>query len=433
MRIRDDVLLGQHSHVGMARTANEDFFGYWEPDDDRTFDLKGRLVVVCDGMGGHAGGEIASRLAVKTIIEAYQGDSSDDVMESLRHAIEKANETVYKEGQKPNNTKLKGMGSTMTTLVQRRDLVYFGQVGDSRCYLIRGNAIQQMTKDHSLVQQLVDEGLLDKSEMENHPDKNVILRSLGVKPSVDVDISYVPSAEGDVYLLCSDGLSGLVSEKEMLQIVSAGLKNGQTDLKKTAEQLVDLANRYGGHDNITVQLLMVRSTKSGATDTAPKETVTASFTQDEVAASIAKARADAAAKGKVVTPPAPSTAGASNALSAPIPVTQPSMPVPQLEPTPAKGGGGGGGKLFLGLLLGLVIGAGATFGVLHGKGGGAADKSAAQAAQQAATSVQAKGGALKAAGDALLAQGEKALAAGDYGEARVRFEAARAVYEAGAK
>lgn len=433
MRIRDDVLLGQHSHVGMARTANEDFFGYWEPDDDRTFDLKGRLVVVCDGMGGHAGGEIASRLAVKTIIEAYQGDSSDDVMESLRHAIEKANETVYKEGQKPNNTKLKGMGSTMTTLVQRRDLVYFGQVGDSRCYLIRGNAIQQMTKDHSLVQQLVDEGLLDKSEMENHPDKNVILRSLGVKPSVDVDISYVPSAEGDVYLLCSDGLSGLVSEKEMLQIVSAGLKNGQTDLKKTAEQLVDLANRYGGHDNITVQLLMVRSTKSGATDTAPKETVTASFTQDEVAASIAKARADAAAKGKVVTPPAPSTAGASNALSAPIPVTQPSMPVPQLEPTPAKGGGGGGGKLFLGLLLGLVIGAGATFGVLKAKGGGAADKSAAQAAQQAATAVQAKGGALKAAGDGLLAQGEKALAAGDYGEACVRFQAARAVYEAGAK
>lgn len=432
MRIRDDVLLGQHSHVGMARTANEDFFGYWEPDDDRTFDLKGRLVVVCDGMGGHAGGEIASRLAVKTIIEAYQGDTSDDVMESLRHAIEKANETVYKEGQKPNNTKLKGMGSTMTTLVQRRDLVYFGQVGDSRCYLIRGNAIQQMTKDHSLVQQLVDEGLLDKSEMENHPDKNVILRSLGVKPSVDVDISYVPSAEGDVYLLCSDGLSGLVSEKEMLQIVSAGLKNG-SDMRKTAEQLVDLANRYGGHDNITVQLLMVRSTKSGATDTAPKETVTASFTQDEVAASIAKARADAAAKGKVVTPPPPSAAGASNALSAPIPVTQPSMPVPQLEPTPARAdGGGGGGKLFLGLLLGLVIGAGATFGVLKGAGGGG-DKGAAQAAQQAATAVQARGGALKAAGDGLLAEGEKALAAGQYGEARARFEAARAVYEAGAK
>lgn len=433
MRIRDDILLGQHSHVGMARTANEDFFGYWESDDDRQFDLKGRLVVVCDGMGGHAGGEIASRLAVKTIIEAYEASTSEDPMEALRAAIEKANDTVYKESAKPNNAKLKGMGSTMTCLVQRRELVYFGQVGDSRCYLVRGGAIQQMTKDHSLVQQLVDEGLLDKSEMENHPDKNVILRSLGVKPQVDVDVSYVPGAVGDVYLLCSDGLSGLVSEKEMLGIVQAGLKSGgdKPDLRKMCEQLVDLANRYGGHDNITVQLLMIRSTKP-LTDTAPKETVTSQFTPDEVAASIAAARAQAAAKGGGKPPATVETPVAAPPPAGAMPMTQPSMPVPQLEAAPAAAKGGGGGvKLFLGLLVGLLLGAGVLFGVVKaGLLGGGGGRAAAEQAQKDATAEQAKAkaGPVKDSGLRLMGEGQKAFDAGQYDEARHKWEAAKAVF-----
>src|SRR5262245_41286514 len=157
----------------MARTENQDFFGYWEPDEDREFDLKGRLVVVCDGMGGHAGGEIASRFSVQTIIEVYKKDSSGNVEEALRAAIEAANAAIQREGHK--EPKLAGMGSTCTALVHRRDMVYFGQVGDSRGYLIRNGKIKQMTKDHSLVQELVDQGLIDKSEMESHPDKNVIL------------------------------------------------------------------------------------------------------------------------------------------------------------------------------------------------------------------------------------------------------------------
>src|SRR5262249_23925085 len=163
------------------------FFGFWEPDDDRAFDLKGRIVVVCDGMGGHAGGEIASRRAGKAIIETYQNDPGINIQEALRRAREAAQQAIYPEDMPED--KLKGMGSTCTTMVHRRDMVYFAQVGDSRGYLIRGGHIKQMTKDHSLVQQLVDEGLIDKSEMESHPDKNVILRSLGVKPHVDVDVS----------------------------------------------------------------------------------------------------------------------------------------------------------------------------------------------------------------------------------------------------
>jgi protein phosphatase len=442
LRIREDIILGQHSHVGMARTANEDFFGYWESDDDRLFDLKGRLAVVCDGMGGHAGGEIASRLAVKTLIETYEKDPSDDVMDSLRRSIEKANSTVYNEGLKPQNTKLKGMGSTLTCVVQRRELIYFGQVGDSRCYLIRRGQIQQMTKDHSLVQQLVDEGLLDKSEMENHPDKNVILRSLGVKPSVDVDISYVAAEVGDVYLLCSDGLSGLVAEQEMLNIVNTALKNGVKDLRKVCEQLVDLANKYGGHDNITVQLLQVVSTDSGKTDTAPKETVTQSFSQDEVAASIAKARADAAARGKSPPPPkADPAAPAAAAAPMAIPATTPAMPIPTLAETP-KAAGGGGGKLVLGLLLGLLLGAGAMYGLAASglvpvataqAAGGGETKASAEAALAASEKASAActNDALKRRGQAEHEEGTKALAKGDWAGARVHLHAARTLFEAG--
>src|SRR5262249_1076061 len=127
----------------MARTENQDFFGYFEPDEDRSFDLKGRIVVVCDGMGGHAGGEIASQLAGKPILKAYEDDETGNIQEGVRKALEAANSAIFKEASREE--KLKGMGSTCTTLVHRRDMVYFGQVGDSRGYLIRGGKIKQMT------------------------------------------------------------------------------------------------------------------------------------------------------------------------------------------------------------------------------------------------------------------------------------------------
>ena len=140
------------------------------------------------------------------------------------------------------------MGTTVTAVVQRREMVYFGQVGDSRAYLIRAGQMKQMTKDHSLVQQLVDEGLLDASEMESHPDKNVILRSLGVKPEVEVDVSHIPIADQDLFLICSDGLSGQVTREEIAE--TAG--NAETDLVDICSHLIDLANERGGPDNITV-------------------------------------------------------------------------------------------------------------------------------------------------------------------------------------
>lgn len=432
MKIRDDIELGQHSHVGMARTENQDFFGYWEPDEDRLFDLKGRLVVVCDGMGGHSGGEIASRMAVKAIIDEYTAASEENIVEALRASIEGANAIVFGEGK--IHEELRGMGTTVTAIVQRRDMVYFGQVGDSRAYLIRGTNMKQMTKDHSLVQQLVDEGLLDKSEMENHPDKNVILRSLGVKPEVEVDVSHVPIAPGDVFLLCSDGLSGLVTDEQMLETVLAGLGNGGS-LRKICETLVDMANSAGGHDNITVQLLKVNTTESATTNTAPQETVTAQFTAEEVEKSIAAARAEAAARGDAPATPAasgsdtgPIPAADAAAPAAPaassLPATQPSMPVPQMAPPPRDSGGLG--KLIAGFFLGAVLAGGGLFGWQLN-----AHKGAAEEAQTAANEARKKAssmGPLARLAKKELEAGEAELEKGAFTKAQTHFNTAAALY-----
>jgi protein phosphatase len=449
VKIRDDIALGQHSHVGMARTENQDFFGFWESDDDREFDVKGRIAIVCDGMGGHAGGEVASRLAVQTILKEYQKDQSGNIQESLRKSIEAANAAIQAEGKV--QPKLAGMGSTCTALVHRRDMVYFGQVGDSRGYLIRGGKIKQMTKDHSLVQELVDQGLLDKSEMETHPDKNVILRSLGVKPSIEVDVSYVPASVGDVYLICSDGLSGPVSEAEMLAIVNAS--NG--DLRKASEGLIDLANKYGGFDNITVQLVRIEKTDTATTDKTQKETLTGAFTQDQVAESIAKAKAERdakkgggkkpAAKGEPAEaeakPAAPAVALTVETPAAAVPKTEMSVPAASIDPG-GSGGGGGGGKLALGLVLGLAIGGAGGF-VGAGKmakpaAASTADKDLSGQAAAAAAKAQEKASGNKASpaykrGEAELSLAQDAAGKEAFGDARAHYTAATALFEVAAE
>jgi hypothetical protein len=331
--------------------------------------------------------------------------------------------------------------------------------------LIRNGKIKQMTKDHSLVQELVDQGLLDKSEMESHPDKNVILRSLGVKPQVEVDVSYVPVSVGDVYLICSDGLSGPVSEQEMLAIVQAT----DGDLRQASERLIELANKYGGFDNITVQLVKVANTETATTDKTDKATLTGAFTQDQVAESIAKAKADREAKGgpgakggakkapapaakAAPAPKAPSSDDASvpfseaRTVEAPVatmPKTDLSVPTAQVSETRS---GGGGGMLVLGLVLGIAIGgAGGFFAekkLRPGGGGGTTespgssdkDKAAAEQAFKVATKAQEKASAQKTTaayrrGDLELNQGKDAQNANDYVEARVHYTAATALFQ----
>lgn len=290
---RPDVLIGNLTHVGMERSENQDYYGYYEPEDDRDFELQGRLIIVCDGMGGHAGGEVASRLAVNTIIEVYRQDRSGNVADALRRAIEAANRAVWDHAtQKPE---LKGMGSTCVSMVIRKGMATFGHVGDSRVYLIRNEQLIQVTRDHSLVQQMVDEGLLQESEMESHPEKNVILRSLGVKPEVEVEINQMPYQVNDIFLLSTDGLTGLVSKEECRRITLLNKDNPM----EGARLLVDLANKYGGYDNITVQIARIMAmSPAEAPKVAKPDSNTALFTQEDVQRSIAEARAKAAAAAK---------------------------------------------------------------------------------------------------------------------------------------
>jgi protein phosphatase len=356
----------------MERSENQDYYGYYEPEDDRDFDLQGRLIIVCDGMGGHAGGEVASRLAVNTLIETYKGDRSGDTPAALRRAVEAANRAIWDHAAQ--KTELKGMGSTCVSMVIRGGQAVFGHVGDSRCYLIRNEQLLQVTKDHSLVQQMVDEGLLQESEMESHPEKNVILRSLGVKQDVEVEVNAMPYQIDDIFILSTDGLTGLVSKEECRRIALLNKDNPM----EGARLLVDLANKYGGYDNVTVQIARVRAMSPGeAPKPAPKDSNTSLFTQEDVQRSIAEARKKAqdAAKagpsaaemqGNVAKKPAPQK-GVTQMASAPTKdelekakaeLAAQGRLAPQKSAAPAAkaaAGGGGGSSKLLGVAVVVAL------------------------------------------------------------------------------
>jgi protein phosphatase len=216
----------------------------------------GLLAVVCDGMGGHAGGKEASELAVQTIVEIIEAAPAATAPGvALKRAIEEANARIWsmptaEAGFRP--------GSTVVAMLAHDAGAEIAHVGDSRLYLVHAGAISQVTKDHSMVQEMVDRNLIRAEDAAKHPDANKILRALGIGKEVDVDLRPEPLvyAAGDVMVLCSDGLSDLVEPAEILQIA------GSHPPAQAAGQLVDLANARGGHDNITA---MVVRMKSGAT------------------------------------------------------------------------------------------------------------------------------------------------------------------------
>jgi serine/threonine protein phosphatase PrpC len=254
---RDDVEFGELTHVGLARPVNQDSLGAWEPQNPKIFARKGRLLVVCDGMGGGPGGEVASRVAVDTILESYKADDLDDGVDvALTTAIEAASAAVFARAQE--DPALTGMGTTAVVLVHLGGRVTWAHVGDSRIYRLRDGVLERLTRDHSLVQQLLDEGTLAPKDVASFAAQNVILRSVGVKAEVQVETGGDEARPGDVFLLCSDGLCGYVSDEETARILTFGLKLGHPPAA-LCKQLVDLANAYGGHDNVTVQLLRLGS------------------------------------------------------------------------------------------------------------------------------------------------------------------------------
>ena len=236
-----EIEWGEQTDVGRQRTSNQDCSGMAVAPGDGA-----RLWIVADGMGGHAGGEIASRIAVDTAIASFaEGDG--DLAGRLRAAIVAANRAVLNAAQQ--DRALTGMGTTAVAIAVAGESVCVANVGDSRAYRIRRARIEQLTRDHSVVAELVRRGHLSEDEAMLHPRRHEVLRSLGFEWDLDVDVEPAEAAAGDTFLLCSDGLSGVVDDAE---IASLCAKRRPSD---AARALVDAANARGGPDNITVQVI----------------------------------------------------------------------------------------------------------------------------------------------------------------------------------
>ena len=222
------------------------------------------LFVLADGMGGHQGGETASALAAQIIPETIRKtleqtfDPICDAKQILTEAIQTANRAIFERSQK--ELKLQGMGTTTTALLFSDHHLWIGHVGDSRCYFFRPHAIWQLTRDHSLVQEKLRAGLITREQLKTDRMKNVITRSVGFEPEVNVDLYEMDALPGDVFLLCSDGLSGQLDDSEILQAVQKELfetGNLAENFNKTTQQLIELANQKGGEDNISIILIQV--------------------------------------------------------------------------------------------------------------------------------------------------------------------------------
>ena len=205
------------------------------------------LFLVADGMGGHNAGDFASKGTVEAIVECLNATEDDSIIGMLELAISRANTRIHTEGS--SQEALHGMGTTLVAAVIQEQTLYAANVGDSRLYLI-GDTIRQVTTDHSLVEEMVRLGGLDPENARNHPDKNVITRAIGVDSSVEIDFFRTTLYPGERILLCSDGLSNMLSDEELFTIVKR-----EQDLSASAEALVEAANANGGYDNIAVVLV----------------------------------------------------------------------------------------------------------------------------------------------------------------------------------
>ncbi|MDH5674932.1 MAG: Stp1/IreP family PP2C-type Ser/Thr phosphatase [Myxococcales bacterium] len=238
--------------VGRKRTHNEDSYAIVEDEN---------LYLVADGMGGHSSGEVASKMAIETMREFFQATSADPEatwpykMDKTRGyeenrlvtGIKLANRRIYEAAQR--ESRLHGMGTTMVCLLAVRDGALIGHVGDSRVYRLRGESLEQLTEDHSLLNDYIKMKSMTPEEIENFPHKNVIVRALGMKETVKVDAILDRPRPGDLYILCSDGLAGPASDEEIREIAL-----GHRDLKQAAQAMIDKANANGGPDNVTAVL-----------------------------------------------------------------------------------------------------------------------------------------------------------------------------------
>jgi protein phosphatase len=278
------VTVAAYAHAtdtGRKRRRNEDAYVVAPP-----------LFAVADGMGGAQAGEIASKLAAAALEDTDSGALSGRA--KVISLIQEANRRVYERATEDPATS--GMGTTMTVALVERGVVTIGHVGDSRAYLVRGGRLEQLTEDHSLVNELRKSGKLSPEEAEVHPQRSVITRAVGTDPDVDVDSFTVEAQEGDVFLLCSDGLTDMVTDEDILEV----LERYQEDLDRVARSLVSAANRGGGEDNITVVAFTIaHGADDGGGDTARMSVGAATASEEDTLEGI-----PAPAVDTMVIPPA---------------------------------------------------------------------------------------------------------------------------------
>jgi len=249
------IAAGQ-TNVGRKRSHNE---------DNLLLVTAENLFAVADGMGGHASGEVASQLAVETLSDFFKRTSENDEItwpfreeKGLKYeenrlvtSIKLANLRIFETAH--SEPRLKGMGTTIVGALFTNGTAYLGHVGDSRAYRIRDGAIEQLTEDHSLLNDYIKANKLSAEEIDAFPHKNVIVRALGMRESVQVDISRLDPQNNDLYVLCSDGLSGMITDPEILNIVDAAA----ADIEGACNALIDAANEQGGVDNITCVVVKI--------------------------------------------------------------------------------------------------------------------------------------------------------------------------------
>ena len=235
------------SHPGRERSENEDFVGAYAPAEP---DARGSLFVVCDGMGGHAAGEVASRLAVETIVENWVGSTGGAAHQVMRASVRSANSVVFSASLDADT---RGMGTTLTALALVGDEALeavIGHVGDSRAYRVRHGQCEQLTADHSRVGEMLRMRLITPEQAKTHPARSQLSRSLGGEPAVQVDIVRNPVMPKDAFVLCCDGVWDLVSMREIAHATAKGPADG-------AEELIALALDRGAPDNVTVVVVVV--------------------------------------------------------------------------------------------------------------------------------------------------------------------------------
>jgi serine/threonine protein phosphatase PrpC len=251
LRVVPRVKFVARSEIGHARENNEDKFDFYEPDEEPLLAARGSVYLVCDGMGGHNAGQIASELAAKQFLHAYY-HLGGTAQEAARHAILQAHHYIAEMASKiPSRY---GMGTTLTALILKQDEGILAHVGDSRCYRLREGVFEQLSRDHTLVARLVEQGIITPEQARYHPQRNVIRQAVGVAdPSepLEPDIETFALQAGDLYLLCSDGLTDMVDDAEIEAIVR------EEPPTRAAWRLVDRALANGGRDNITVVLVRV--------------------------------------------------------------------------------------------------------------------------------------------------------------------------------